>query len=232
MTAVTHVLFDFFGTLVAYDKRVTGPGLEHSHRLLVDSGSSLSREHFEALWTATFERYEQQAHASFDEFALETACSELLRNALPRAFESDLVARFRDTFLAEWNEGVCDLPGVPALLSALRERFTLVLVSNTNHAPLVHGHLRRMAVAQHFHAVVTSVEHGRRKPSPCIFHHALELTSGRAEAAVYVGDSYAADYHGALAAGLRPLLIDPQHRHPIPDEHRIASILDLHHTLS
>lgn len=231
MTAVTHVLFDFFGTLVAYDNSVAGPGLESSHRLLVEAGSSLGRAQFEALWTDTFQRHEQRAHASFDEFALETACSELLCNALPCAFEPDLVARFRDTFLEEWNKGVCDLPGVPALLAALRERFTLVLVSNTNHAPLVHGHLRRLDIADHFAAVVTSVEHGRRKPSPCIFHRALELTTGRAETAVYVGDSYAADYRGALAAGMRPLLIDPQRRHPIPDHHRIASILDLH-TLS
>jgi len=83
-----------------------------------------------------------------------------------------------------------------------------------------------MNVHQHFHSVVTSVDHGRRKPSPCIFQRALAAAGGRPHEAIYVGDSYAADYQGALAAGLQPLLIDPEHRHPIPAAHRIANIVE------
>ena len=52
----------------------------------------------------------------------------------------------------------------------------------------------------------------------------FEDAAGKPESAVYVGDSFSADYEGALAAGLHPLLIDPERRHPVPDAHRIASV--------
>ena len=107
------------------------------------------------------------------------------------------------------EQGVWYIPGVQELLVELAESFTLVLVTNTHHAPLVHNHLQAMGVAHHFATVVTSVEHGKRKPSACIFEQALALSAGNPETSVYVGDTFAADYLGATDAGLRCLLIDP-----------------------
>jgi putative hydrolase of the HAD superfamily len=226
MSTLTHVLFDFFGTLVAYNHSRIAQPLTRSHQLLLAAGARVGYDEFAAGWDATFEAHEQRALLSMDEFSLDAVCGAYLQRALPQPPDGALIARFRDTFLDEWNQGVRDLPGVPALLAELAQRFTLVLVTNTHHAPLVHGHIVRMAIDSHFHSVITSVEHGRRKPSPCIFQRALELASGRPESAVYVGDSFAADYQGALQAGLRPLLIDPEQRHPVPAEHRIADVLD------
>jgi putative hydrolase of the HAD superfamily len=226
MAALTHVLFDFFGTLVAYSESRIAQRLDRSHGLLLAAGSRLSYDEFTRGWDAEFEAHEQRALGSCDEFSMDEVCAAFLSRSLPRPPDHALIASFRDAFLDEWSQGVRYLPEVAQLLEQLAQRFTLVLVTNTHHAELVHGHLRKMDVARHFHSVITSVEHGRRKPSACIFHRALEQSGGRAEAAAYVGDSYTADYQGALQAGLRPLLIDPQQRHPVPAEHRIASVLD------
>lgn len=92
------------------------------------------------------------------------------------------------------------------------------------YAALVHGHLDRMGVRQHFSAVVTSVEHGTRKPGPAIFAHTLELVRGSQQGSIYVGDSYAADYLGAAAAGIDCLLLDPDERHHIPARDRLRDI--------
>jgi putative hydrolase of the HAD superfamily len=118
------------------------------------------------------------------------------------------------------------LPGVPEVLAHLAERFTLVLVTNTHHADLVHGHLHAMGADRCFVVVVTSVEHGKRKPSPCIFDHALMRSGGTAEGALYVGDSFSCDYRGAVAAGMRPLLIDPDRRHDVPEGDRLSHVLE------
>ena len=84
-----------------------------------------------------------------------------------------------------------------------------------------------MNVAHLFSAVVTSVEHGKRKPYASIFEHALSIIGASSEDALYVGDSFAADYSGAKGVGMRCLLIDPDKRAELPDEDRINNVMDL-----
>jgi FMN phosphatase YigB (HAD superfamily) len=113
------------------------------------------------------------------------------------------------------------------MLETLSANYTLVLVSNTHHAKLVQDHLKNSGMERYFDYVITSVEHGRRKPSRSIFEHALHSSNGLKESALFVGDSYALDYQGALAAGIPSLLIDPAKRHDVPNSCRLNGILDL-----
>jgi len=84
-----------------------------------------------------------------------------------------------------------------------------------------------MGAGPYFAAVITSVEHGKRKPSPCIFDQALTRTGGTPKAAVHIGDSFSADYRGATEAGLRCFLIDPELRHHVPEADRLTRVLDV-----
>jgi putative hydrolase of the HAD superfamily len=227
----THVLFDFFGTLVRYSESRVEQGYGGSHRILAQSGSRLAYTDFLDEWVHTCEEFDRRAEASLDEYSMTDVCAEFLRRALPATPHPEVVAAFRDAYLDEWNKGVGYIAGVNALLADLACRHTLVLVTNTHHAALVHGHLEAMGVGQHFHSVVTSVEHGKRKPSPAIFLDALARSHGRAAEAVYVGDSYAADYQGAAGAGLRCLLLDPRRVHDVPAADRLVDILELRRVL-
>jgi putative hydrolase of the HAD superfamily len=58
-------------------------------------------------------------------------------------------------------------------------------------------------------AVIDSTVVGFGKPDPRIFEAALAAVGVPAEQAVHVGDSVLADVGGALAAGIRPLHLDP-----------------------
>jgi len=58
-------------------------------------------------------------------------------------------------------------------------------------------------------AVIDSGAVGVAKPDPRIFDFALAACGVGPEAAVHVGDSRRADVEGALAAGIRPLHLDP-----------------------
>jgi putative hydrolase of the HAD superfamily len=227
MGELRHLLFDFFGTLVAYRNSWTEQGFERSHAVALASGAELDYAAFLQRVSNTFEEFEARALHSLAEYSMDAFCAEFLGRVLRRAPDSDAVARFRDAYLSEWNKGVTYIPGVQELLAELAERFVLVLVSNANDADFVRSHLRALGIADRFAHVVISVEHGRRKPSPCIFQEALARVGGTAESGVYVGDSFAADYRGAAGAGLRCLLIDPERRHSVPEADRLTHILEL-----
>lgn len=57
--------------------------------------------------------------------------------------------------------------------------------------------------------VIDSGAVGVAKPDPGIFAPALEATGVEPAAALHVGDAVGADVAGALAAGVRPVHLDP-----------------------
>lgn len=225
--AVTHLLFDFFGTLVDYSDSRTEQGYPASHHLLIRAGAELDYAGFLKLWSTVAEEFDRAADQSTREFSM----SEVVRAFLSRMFDSapseTLVGEFVDLYLSEWNRGVRYPEGIQQLLGRLAERFELAIITNTHDPMLVPRHLSCMGVAELFRDVVTSVEYGLRKPNPAIFQHTLKLLGVSAERCLYVGDNFEADYQGALSAGIRPVLIDPDWRHPVPNRDRVRSILAL-----
>lgn len=63
-------------------------------------------------------------------------------------------------------------------------------------------------------AVLTSRAHGKTKPHETIFRHMLELLGVEPEDAVMVGDTLEDDVEGALAVGMRAVLVDREGRYP------------------
>ncbi|MEV0714232.1 HAD family hydrolase [Asanoa sp. NPDC050611] len=214
---MTHILFDFFGTLVDYD--------DGHARTPVKSAAmaAMSPDEFLVRWDAAWMAWEERCAASHREFSMLDVAGSFLPDASP----ADLAA-FVDVYIAEWNAGVRYLPGLAPLLSSLASRHRLAVVSNTHEPDLVPGHLAAMGVADLFDAVVTSVEVGVRKPAAAIYEAALARLSIDAPAAVFVGDNPAADYFGPRALGIRSYLIDPAARHPsVPPGSRLSSVFDL-----
>ncbi len=222
----THVLFDFFGTLVEYSPSRTEQGYEGSFKLLRDAGVRLGYEGFLKLWSEVSSEFDRAAESTSREFSMVELAEAFLGRALGEV-PPGLAMRLVESYLAEWNTGVRYPAQVRDLLVGLSQRFTLGVVTNTHHPRLVPDHLEKMRVADLFAVVVTSVEHGWRKPAPEIFHHTLEKLGTTASSAIYVGDNYEADYRGATGAGMSALLIDPLSRAPVPDRDRISSVLEL-----
>jgi putative hydrolase of the HAD superfamily len=85
--------------------------------------------------------------------------------------------------------------------------YTVGLVSN-RHEPL-ETLVAELGLADLFVFTLSAGQAGSWKPDPVIFRQAVKLAGCEPAATVYVGDNYYADVEGALAAGLRPILIDP-----------------------
>ena len=135
--------------------------------------------------------------------------------------------------LAEFARGgvwTRQIPGARAALQAIADRgMRLGIVSNADGT--VEQQLRSDGICQlgpgagvEVHVVLDSAVVGVAKPDPAIFCLALEALQVAPEAAIHVGDTPASDVAGALAAGVRPVLVDPYDFHPDAECLRVAAL--------
>ena len=82
-----------------------------------------------------------------------------------------------------------------------------------------------MELTELFEVVMTSAQHGRRKPHPDIFADTLDIMSLAPDNAIYVGDNYSDDYVGSGNAGLSCLLVGRHAR--VPVDRQLRTIFDL-----
>ncbi|XAY08411.1 HAD-superfamily hydrolase [Paraconexibacter sp. AEG42_29] len=98
-------------------------------------------------------------------------------------------------------------PEAATVLRALRTR-GLALVVCSNWDLSLHDVLAETGLDRLLDGAAVSAVEGVAKPHPGLFARALELAGGvEPAAALHVGDSVAADVAGALAAGVRPVLV-------------------------
>jgi putative hydrolase of the HAD superfamily len=228
----SDLIFDFFGTLVGYTPGLFGEDAYiATHRLLVEHGLDIDYELFVREYSRVSDMLERQARTTRREFHMHDA-GRAFFDCLSYEASPELVERFSESFVTEWNRGTVFYSGVEPFLDRLAGRYRLSILSNTNYPSLVHRSLTAMNVSHHFSQVVTSVEHGRRKPDPSIFETALTSLGIGPEAAIYIGDSFDDDYAGATAAGLRCILIDPENRYAGSVREHIRTLFDLEQLLA
>jgi putative hydrolase of the HAD superfamily len=228
---LTHLLFDFFGTLVDYSPSRTEQGYQRSHALLHDFGGQLGYERFLQVWSATSDRFDQDSALEEREFSMVDVTTAFLRAVLPVEPTPGQVDTFVETYLAEWGAAVRHPAGIEALLKGLSSQFGLAVVSNTHSPTMVPVQLAAMGVLDLMDAVVLSVDVGRRKPHAEIYQATLRQLAIPAQDAWFIGDSYEADYLGPRRMGMEALLIDPHETASIPRHHRLDTVFDLPYRL-
>jgi len=87
---------------------------------------------------------------------------------------------------------------------------------------------QQVGLADHVDFLVTSRDAGANKPHAPIFLQSLERANCAADEAILVGDSIDSDVEGAFAVGIKPILIDRDHRYQGYKAHpRITSLDEL-----
>ena len=94
---------------------------------------------------------------------------------------------------------------VPALQALRGAGYQLGLISNTHRS--LDAFRSHFELNELISAMVSSSEHGFNKPHPSIFRAALQLLDVEPSQAVMVGDSFRHDVLGALAVGMRAVLL-------------------------
>ncbi|MCU0502796.1 MAG: HAD family hydrolase [Anaerolineae bacterium] len=224
---ITAILFDFFGTLVEYSPSRVEQGYHATHELLLKEGVDISYAAFLENWGAVSEALDHWSQRTGHEYSMQQVAQHFLERVSPQPRSREFATRLWMSSLREWSTAIRYIPGVPELMQVLSARFRLGVVTNTHYAGHIHDHLCAIGISQHMVIVVTSIEHGRPKPHPSIFMSALTRLGCDASEALFVGDSYEADYLGATGVGMPALLIDPARKAPIPPQDAVGSVLDV-----
>ncbi|WP_017569102.1 HAD family hydrolase [Nocardiopsis halotolerans] len=122
----------------------------------------------------------------------------------------DLYRLYLDAHRSAWQLFPDTIPALNALASA---GYRLALVTNGIES-LQHAKLQALELTPYFHAVVCADTVGTGKPDPRIFHTAAQRMGVDPAACWHVGDQIQADGVGAVAARMRPVMMDRRgHQH-------------------
>ena len=199
------VLLDALGTLITFDP--PAPRLRAALRERL--GVEVSEEAAAAAMKAEITYYRAHLHEGRDAASLHdlrVRCAAVMEPALG-------VDAGVDTLLAALHFRA--YPDVAPALRELRARgLRLVVVSNWDFS--LHERLAETGVADLVDGAVASAELGHAKPDGEIFAHALALAGAEPAKTLHAGDSPDADVAGALAAGLRAVLVARDGTPPVP----------------
>jgi putative hydrolase of the HAD superfamily len=197
------VLLDAMGTLLRFEDPAPRLRAALRDRFRIDVGIEAAS----AAIRAEIAYYRPRLHRGRDAAslaALRERCADAMRPALPASLAGaptpELTAALLDAI------AFSPYPDAAPALRALRDAgYALVVVSNWDVS--LHERLAETGLRTLVDGAVASAELGAAKPARAIFRHALGLAGVPAERAWHVGDSVDEDVGGALAAGIRPVLL-------------------------
>jgi putative hydrolase of the HAD superfamily len=206
---VTHVFFDFFGTLVDYDPSVhpaiRNAPLEFARRAGVGISADASDVHWQEVW----DDLDAEADRTCHEFSMRDVAQRYWRSI----GSPTLVPNAIDTLIAEyleaWTTEVVAATGALDCVTDLASDHTLAIVSNTHDPRMVPRLVRRFGLHDTISRVVASVDVGWRKPHPAIYHAALRDCRVSPRDAVFVGDNWTADVEGPRQVGMSAIYVGP-----------------------
>ncbi|MCW4011381.1 MAG: HAD family hydrolase, partial [Candidatus Bathyarchaeota archaeon] len=119
---------------------------------------------------------------------------------------SDDIRPMVDKLVRLWHKDMYLDEETVKVLEALRRDHVVGLITNWEHTPRIFELVDELGMHDLFDSIFVSDDVGYAKPDPMIFHVALEKHGLKPDMAVYVGDMDV-DVQGAIAAGLKPVLI-------------------------
>lgn len=196
------VTIDALGTLV----RMEPPGGRLRAELRRVAGVDVGEERAAAAFAAEIGYYlehhvEGRDPASLDE--LRDRCARVMREAL--GLDDLELPLVREAMLGSLRFDA--FPDAAPALEELRAR-GLRVVAASNWDSSLPEVLERSGLMPLLDGVMSSAVAGATKPAPNVFRAALELAGAEPAEAVHVGDSPDKDVEGALALGMRAVLLD------------------------
>jgi HAD superfamily hydrolase (TIGR01549 family) len=189
------------------------------HKALLSHGVNVSLEGFRETYFAVRNDVIERSRKTLEEphFSLRISLTlqKLGFNLTPQdPIVADVVKAFSDEFKSRTYLD----PEAKNVLKQLHRTYKLGLVSNFSVPECGYELLEQYGLKQYLDAVVISGAVNRRKPSPDIFHKALEALGVEASETVFVGDSLTDDVQGSQNVGMTAVLVK---RSPIPEDNKV-----------
>lgn len=135
----------------------------------------------------------------------------------PLDMQSDDFNSLAEIYANERAARAAAVPGADDAIAAARRHGPVGLITNFTDGALQRRKIAVAGLAGLFDAVFISGEVGVHKPDPEIFHHASRELGASAADCVHIGNSWASDIEGALAAGMSAVLVEEDDRPPPPN---------------
>ena len=242
LEGIRAITFDFGNTLVPVGRAALGRVVEVTADAVTERIAGIDRAAFLAAWAEERERQFREEVPQFREVDLAERLVRIfarLRGMPPPSsderWDQGAAAERSSPAEIDWAVEVYSrafvetLPPAPAagrLLAELAGRYRLGILSNWPLAATVDRYVEAAGWSQYLAAIVVSQRVGTIKPHPAIFAAARTALGSPGRATIlHVGDDWAADVVGALAAGWRAAYI--RHRpedSPLPSSDRDASV--------
>ncbi|MEW6334305.1 MAG: HAD family hydrolase [Thermodesulfobacteriota bacterium] len=198
---IRAIVLDFGQTLVDSAEGFRAAEKEIQQKAFAACGSN-ARERFLEGYREVRTRF----HARSD-FSRRRLLEEVLRQ-YGREVHSLLLEQWETGYWEQVRSKTRVFPETEAVLAALRERYRLALITNTQgqkrngeHRLVHYPQLERF-----FEVVIVAGEEGiPAKPDPAPFILCLDRLGIEPDEAVYVGDDWRIDICGAQAVGMRPV---------------------------
>jgi putative hydrolase of the HAD superfamily len=207
MDHIRGVFFDLHGTLLLSDDvdAAWENWVQAFHREMTLRGAAATldefKKHLETLFNAPEPGYTEPGMTLF--MRRVKALGRMLGVDIPSHEIRPLV----DSVIRVWHDGMYLDADAERVLTTLRRRYKVGLVTNWEHTPRIYELLSELGILDLFDVVVVSDECGAAKPDPRIFHEALSRTGVSPGEAVYVGDMEV-DVEGSINAGIHPVLVE------------------------
>ena len=241
--ACDAVLFDLFDTLVLFQRdrlpeiHVNGRTMRSTaglvHQALRPFAPEISLEDFAGALFWSWQEAERIRNGTHREVAAAERFGMLFeRLGLDgAAMGREALPALLGAHMRELSKAIVFPPHHRDVLTTLKRRHRLAVVSNFDYTPTARLVLEREGIVDLFDEILVSDTVGWRKPAPRIFQEALDRMSVSPGAAVFVGDRADIDVAGAHGVGMQTVWInrdavDLPEGAPAPD-HEIRDLQEL-----
>jgi len=216
---ITAITFDFGNTLVPVGRAALRSVVERTADAVCERSPDLGRAAFLDAWAEERERQFREEVPQFREVDL----AERLVRVFARIrggvsppgpderWDQEQAARHSDPaeisaaiddYSRAFVEGLPSDPGIGPMLARLSDAHDLAILSNWPLAATIDRYVEAHGWLPHLRAIVVSQRIGTIKPHPVIFAAARSALGDPPPASIlHVGDDWAADVLGAVAAG-------------------------------
>lgn len=208
---IKAVIFDFIGTLTAVEGYEYEESIQRMHQNLKEDGVCVDFERFAKVFEEVHEKYWMIRSEELVEVNTVVWLSEALTLlGFPYSQKDEVVKKAVDSFYENYLHSLKARQDAKQTIEKLKAKYTIGLISNFTHAPVIHSGLKNLGLNHFFKAILISAEVGWRKPHPKIFQEALRRLGAKAEETVFVGDNPIDDVQGAKNVGMKAIFIPSQ----------------------
>jgi putative hydrolase of the HAD superfamily len=206
MDTIKGIFFDLHGTLLLSND-INGAWDRWTRAFFIaiqNKGSNVTFSKFKELLQYLFRGSEPDIQE--ENFTLFMKRVKVLAEQLSIDIPKEDIRPLVDSIIRVWHEDMYFDEEAFPVITKLKEKYKVGLVTNWEHTPRIYELLRELDADELFDCVVVSDNVGYAKPDPRVFEPAFNITQVTANEAMYVGDMNI-DIEGALNAGMVPVLI-------------------------